>query len=640
MAGILNFYGYGEPSTPLLSAKQKQEAIDKGQDEKIEGLEKGGGAPKESLIETTYLDLVKLRDDGKLIPGCHYRITDYETTTSQSGTRSAGHLFDVVVLALTNDSLSEEAFACKSERDVSENIVVTVGGESIIANRVPEIDGDYQNEHYYGYSLDDLPVYLKSLTTTPTLQTVYVFIVDGDNQAVPIEEAIIAEDKGLSITVTNMAMVSPIPPGINVKIKFAGYFDACNLDAWKVWYSLDNNRNRFLWAKDNGRRIRIEQSGPDGWRNTEHDIPKLGLYAWEFSDRETYYAYTFEESPNIGDYTVFTTLDGESLTITSVTTESIQCNNNDLYSRDSSLDKNGYYGWRNETIKPLYPEIIFTKTESPVVGDEISVTSNSGRIITDISWNGKGVIYRMIDEFGNDCPYDFKNIQFLTGENAMVGLSGDVYYYTFSIAMEDGLVCDYSIKDIDRDYAYSNIINEYVDYSNRYKLNNIVLLGGRDCHSNTFGENCYDINIGDDCANNIFSNDCHGNVIGEGCYGNTFGNRFTDSTISNNFLYNVIGGHCSNITTSGTTEGITIETGCGYINLQKAYIAGIKIETGNRNINITSNQTTSYSNRVGNFIITQAVNNNYHNYKTISHNTVNDTIRTVYEPSGSTIVNV
>ena len=26
--------------------------------------------------------------------------------------------------------------------------------------------------------------------------------------------------------------------------------------------------------------------------------------------------------------------------------------------------------------------------------------------------NGKGVIYRMIDEWGNDCPYDFKNVQF------------------------------------------------------------------------------------------------------------------------------------------------------------------------------------------------------------------------------------
>ena len=32
--------------------------------------------------------------------------------------------------------------------------------------------------------------------------------------------------------------------------------------------------------------------------------------------------------------------------------------------------------------------------------------------ITRFAWadatNGKGVVYRMIDEFGNDCPYDFK----------------------------------------------------------------------------------------------------------------------------------------------------------------------------------------------------------------------------------------
>lgn len=37
--------------------------------------------------------------------------------------------------------------------------------------------------------------------------------------------------------------------------------------------------------------------------------------------------------------------------------------------------------------------------------------------ITRFGWadttNGKGVIYRMIDEFNNDCPYDFKNIRYV-----------------------------------------------------------------------------------------------------------------------------------------------------------------------------------------------------------------------------------
>jgi len=30
--------------------------------------------------------------------------------------------------------------------------------------------------------------------------------------------------------------------------------------------------------------------------------------------------------------------------------------------------------------------------------------------------NGKGVIYYMKDEFGNECPYDFKNIVYINGQ--------------------------------------------------------------------------------------------------------------------------------------------------------------------------------------------------------------------------------
>ncbi len=76
--------------------------------------------------------------------------------------------------------------------------------------------------------------------------------------------------------------------------------------------------------------------------------------------------------------------------------------------------------------------------------------------ITRFAWadatNGKGVVYRMIDEFGNDCPYDFKNIQFkrykITGSGTTKKLDGTylgfsdapcgidttnfIYCYTFS----------------------------------------------------------------------------------------------------------------------------------------------------------------------------------------------------------------
>lgn len=55
----------------------------------------------------------------------------------------------------------------------------------------------------------------------------------------------------------------------------------------------------------------------------------------------------------------------------------------------------------------------------------------------------KGTIYRMIDELGNDCPYDFKNIQFAkaafnTDEKTLMGsrFTSD-YYYTFNNSDKD-----------------------------------------------------------------------------------------------------------------------------------------------------------------------------------------------------------
>ena len=102
---------------------------------------------KSSLHSTqniTWAELKLLRDSKKLVPGMYYRITDYVATTTQEGSRSANHPFDIVVQATTTDTLSEEAKAAKHEG--------------------------------------------------------------------------------------------------------TGYFNACNMKAWKIWYSLDNDTGKFTWA--------------------------------------------------------------------------------------------------------------------------------------------------------------------------------------------------------------------------------------------------------------------------------------------------------------------------------------------------------------------------------------------------------
>ena len=63
------------------------------------------------LVSILYTDLKGLRDANQLISGQQYRITDYTCTTTQAETQSAGHQFDVIVVADSTNQLNENARA-------------------------------------------------------------------------------------------------------------------------------------------------------------------------------------------------------------------------------------------------------------------------------------------------------------------------------------------------------------------------------------------------------------------------------------------------------------------------------------------------------------------------------------------------
>lgn len=77
----------------------------------------GGGGGGTAMVSTTHAELKALRDAGQLVAGQKYRITDYTTTTTQEGTTAAGHDFDIIVTALDNKTLAEEAHAIQREGD-------------------------------------------------------------------------------------------------------------------------------------------------------------------------------------------------------------------------------------------------------------------------------------------------------------------------------------------------------------------------------------------------------------------------------------------------------------------------------------------------------------------------------------------
>lgn len=366
---------------------------------------------------------------------------------------------------------------------------------------------------------------------------------------------------------------------------------------------------------------------------------------------------------------------------------------------------------------------------------------------TKYAWassNGKGVIYYMKDEWGNEAPYDFKNIMFarywvtssrkgndwglvnkfsayndLTNTSILpndVTASGTPNYcYTFtklSDSTSSATVMDYS-NIANNEYCYGNKIG-LLKSAGKFYLNNIVIIAinttdqehtnvfaancrnitlyngntgnvfGSNNYNMTFGNYCSSNSFGNQCASNSFGNSCSSNSFGNGCSSNSFGNRCSANSFGNNFYSNSFGDGCSSNSFGNQCSSNSFGNSCpnnsfmdfcqdnsfgnycqsnsfgnycfynsfmdncyynsfgNYItriSFSKVYTYYIIVENGNGYITITSTNTTNNSNKLRNITIAQGVNNTS-TVKTISHNTVNDTFRTVYQSTGSTVVNV
>ena len=210
--------------------------------------------------------------------------------------------------------------------------------------------------------------------------------------------------------------------------------------------------------------------------------------------------------------------------------------------------------------------------------------------------NGNGVIYRLIDEFSNDVPYDFKGLQFRPYGDVIdvetmnnlpaTGVEGKIYYIisagetykwnpdwdtngngvvdegeqkyiatadtTFRYTFDSGSSTnntDYSLSGWNNN-VFGNKINPY--FVPQRKLNSIVFKGyycysnifGNICYSNTFGNDCYSNTFGNNCFSNTFGNDCYSNTFENYCSFNTFGNYYHSNTFENNCYSNTFGNYC------------------------------------------------------------------------------------------------
>ena len=230
--------------------------------------------------------------------------------------------------------------------------------------------------------------------------------------------------------------------------------------------------------------------------------------------------------------------------------------------------------------------------------------------------SGKGVIYRMIDEYNNDCPYDFKNIRF----NHPLDTEDSNMYFTFSQVVGDSITDKSLQKSCNRNVVKSYKPNDVLTINKNLFLNttdtsfcNNNLIGsgsrrnvfGNSSSRNVIGEECYDNNFGSDCKSNTFGNfvqenvfvkNTHANHFGHYIYRNTFkenvnvntiGNNFYDNVIGSNFNRNLIGNAFYSNTIGANADSNTFGNNC-YSNTFGSYL----------NSNTFGN--TCYSNTFGN----------------------------------------
>jgi outer membrane lipoprotein-sorting protein len=284
------------------------------------------------------------------------------------------------------------------------------------------------------------------------------------------------------------------------------------------------------------------------------------------------------------------------------------------------------------------------------------------------SVNGKGVIYRMIDEFNNDVPYDFKNIQFkrkLTDGELDLDDGIDTWVYTFTMSdMVNGKVVDISLKQnteyMDDEGQYrecaNNLIKEAIlDYEPdgliRIQLNDNVFLNifdedysdyygcyanafgnncrsntfGNNCRSNTFGDGCTENTFGDECSNNTFGDNCSYNTFGNYCYYNTFGNDCYSNTFGNNCSGNTFGNSCWNNTFGDGCHSNTFGNDCYYNNFgYSCYSNTFGNGCGSNTFGNDCNSNTFGNNCSGNTFVNRCYYNTFGNdcyYLKISDNT-------------------
>jgi ribosomal 30S subunit maturation factor RimM len=508
-----------------------------------------------STIKVTYEELKQLRYNGELIPSVKYRITDYVTTTAQGNTVSANHPFDIIVEALSEDTLSEDAKAIQNENDGyfddcnlnAWEIKYCFDNDS---NRFAWANNLLYNVNSSLVNIDETLV--DGFTFKEPFSYDYSIIVDSNSNTYDIEGGELFYEYGretnpdelenqLCIYKSNAELWEE--EGADYDDKFFYYgteiVDGIEYDKWRkacfendklIWVdnaeTINGYGNKFFLTKKitkNSDLLTKEQanSGIIYYMKDEHgnecpyDFKNIKfLYDDNDDTNEDRYFYTFSLINNDNEI--------EDLTL-----------NQHLTSDDGFC-----YGTHHNIIKPYYGE-----------NEILKLTLNSN-------------IFILTNDKLNEYYGCFCNT-FNYGCHSNIIYCNECSHNTFGNGCFNNTFGNGCFNNTFGNYCYNNTFGGEC-YNNTF---------GNDCNDNTFNGSCYDNTFGNTCYNNTFGNDCKYNTFGNGCFNNTFNgecynNTFNIECYNNTFdvscHYNTLGNKCFNNTFGNDCYNNTFGNECTY----------------------------------------------------------------------------
>lgn len=559
-------------------------------------------------IPITHKELVQLRDGRGLIPGAYYRITDYLCTSSQTGTAATnGCKFDIIVQALSESTLSEDA---KADFTLEQGL-----DRYRIKQQYVTDDYTLRSEliTIFGYELVDTN---DSSSYTRSISDRYL----GEYDYLP----------------NNLDMHVPVLYFVESSGEYAGEADYGEEFFYDGYVLLDN----MLC---------------DRWRKIEHNLGDGG-FTWESESKA--YLYTnqiVEYIYNPPAWSLKYCLDNDitrfawAQTGQTIINCSSQFGGNCYLTRQPDYDKNDQesyifaWGTSEDANNGDPTNFIYTETDTIVDGDPVATFAGVIHGYANVI-SGRGVVYYLKDEHGNECPYDFKNMLFLRApdwqsEHASfmrnLGIAQDSihWFYTFSwvneamisedltlrqdLCSDDGLYygtksnkiltkyredigqfslpCNVFVASAATDNGFFNGCTENT-LLNACEYNSISCSGAI---QNTFECGCRNNTLDLGSSNNTFALACAYNVLGSNCFGNSFSAGCSFNIIGDGSSRNSLGTGCYQINIAKTHRNNTIYDGCEGIYLEASRCIVGKL---NRHLNILDTATTP-ANTIKKYII-------------------------------------